>query len=79
MQSVAVRLSKRLSAKEGNTIAEKLKITLVKSPIGAIPKQRATVEALGLRKLNKTVELPDNDAVRGMVWHVKHLVKVEEI
>ena len=60
-------------------MAEKLKITLVKSPIGAIPKQRATVEALGLRKLNKTVELPDNDAVRGMVWHVKHLVKVEEI
>ncbi len=60
-------------------MAEKLKITLVKSPIGAIPKQRATVEALGLRKLNKTVELPDNDAVSGMVWHVKHLVKVEEI
>ena len=60
-------------------MAEKLKITLVKSPIGAIPKQRATVEALGLRKLNKTVVLPDNDAVRGMVWHVKHLVKVEEI
>ena len=60
-------------------MAEKLKITLVKSPIGAIPKQRATVEALGLRQLNKTVELPDNDAVRGMVWHVKHLVKVEEI
>ena len=60
-------------------MAEKLKITLVKSPIGAIPKQRATVEALGLRKLNKTVELPDNDAGRGMVWHVKHLVKVEEI
>ena len=60
-------------------MAEKLKITLVKSPIGAIPKQRATVEALGLRKLNKTVALPDNDAVRGLVWHVKHLVKVEEI
>ena len=60
-------------------MAEKLKVTLVKSPIGAIPKQRATVEALGLRKLNKTVELPDNEAVRGMIWHVRHLVKVEEI
>ena len=57
----------------------KLKITLVKSPIGAIPKQRATVEALGLRKLNKTVEMRDNDAVRGMIWHVRHLVKVEEV
>ena len=52
-------------------MADKLKITLVKSPIGAIPKQRATVEALGLKKLNKTVELPNNDAVKGMVWHVR--------
>ena len=60
-------------------MAEKLKVTLVKSTIGAIPKHRATVEALGLRKLNKTVELPDNDAVRGMIWHVKRLVKVEEV
>ena len=60
-------------------MAQKLKITLVKSPIGAIPKQRATVEALGLRKMHKTVEMPDNDAVRGMIWHVKHLVKVEEV
>ena len=57
----------------------KLKVTLVKSPIGAIPKQRATVKALGLKKTNKSVELPDNDAVRGMIWHVRHLVKVEEI
>ena len=60
-------------------MAEKLKFTLVKSAIGAIPLLRATVEALGLKKLNKTVELPDNEAVRGMIWHVKHLVKVEEI
>lgn len=60
-------------------MAEKLKVTLVKSPIGAIPKHRATVEAMGLKKLNKTVELPDNEAVRGMIWHVKHLVKVEEV
>ena len=60
-------------------MAQKLKITLVKSPIGAIPKQRATVEALGLSKMHKTVEMPDNDAVRGMIWHVRHLVKVEEV
>ena len=64
---------------EDTDMADKLRITLVKSPIGAIPKQRATVEAQGLRKVNKTVELPDNDAVRGMIWHVKHLVKVEEV
>jgi large subunit ribosomal protein L30 len=60
-------------------MAEKLRITLVKSPIGAIPKQRATVEALGLKKVNKTVEMPDNNAVRGMIQRVNHLVKVEEI
>lgn len=60
-------------------MAEKLKITLVKSAIGAVPKQKATVEALGLKKLNKTVEMPDNNAVRGMIQCVRHLVKVEEI
>ncbi len=58
---------------------KKLKITLVKSTIGAVPKNRKTVEALGLRKLNKTVIMPDNDAIRGMVRQVAHLVKVEEI
>lgn len=60
-------------------MADKLRITLVKSPIGAIPKHRKTVEALGLRKLNKTVELPDNAATRGMIRQVSHLLKVEEI
>ncbi|MBQ6359693.1 MAG: 50S ribosomal protein L30 [Firmicutes bacterium] len=59
-------------------MAEKLKITLVKSPIGAVPKHRKTAEALGLRKLNKTVEMPDNEAVRGMIRQISHLVKVEE-
>ena len=60
-------------------MADKLKITLVKSPIGAVPKHVKTVEALGLKKLNKTVELPDNAATRGMIQQVRHLVKVEEI
>ena len=55
-----------------------IKVTLVKSPIGAIPKHRATVAALGLKKMHKTVELPDNAATRGMVKQVSHLVKVEE-
>ena len=57
---------------------KKLKITLVKSTIGAVPKNKATVEALGLSKLHKTVELPDNAATRGMIRKVAHLVKVEE-
>ncbi len=60
-------------------MADKLKVTLVKSTIGAIPKHKKTVAALGLKKLNKTVELPDNESVRGMIWQVRHLVKVEEI
>ena len=47
-----------------------LKITLVKSTIGAVPKHRRTVEALGLKKVNKTVVLPDNAATRGMVQQV---------
>ncbi len=55
-----------------------LKVTLVKSPIGAVPKHKRTVEALGLRKLHKTVELPDNAATRGMIKQVEYLVKVEE-
>ena len=51
----------------------------MKSTIGAVPKNRKTVEALGLRKLNHSVEMPDNAAVRGMIQKVRHLVKVEEI
>ena len=60
-------------------MADKLKITLVKSPIGAIPKHRATVEALGIKKTGRSVVLPDNAATRGMIQQVRHLVKVEEI
>ena len=56
-----------------------LKITLVKSTIGAVPKHKQTVEALGLKKVIKTVVLPDNAATRGMVKQVQHLVKVEEV
>ena len=55
-----------------------LKVTLVKSPIGAVPKHRATLLAMGLKKLNKTVVLPDNDATKGQIQQVRHLVKVAE-
>ena len=55
-----------------------LKITLVKSTIGAVPKHKKTIEALGLTKMHKTVEVPDNAATRGMIKQVQHLVKVEE-
>ena len=59
-------------------MSDTIKVTLVKSPIGAIPKHRKTVAALGLSKMHKTVELPNNDATKGMIAQVSHLVKVEE-
>ena len=59
-------------------MADTIKVTLVKSPIGCIPKHKRTVEALGLKKLNKTVELPNNAATKGMIKQVEYLLKVEE-
>ena len=56
-----------------------VKITLTKSTIGASPKQRAVVEALGLKKMHKSVELADTPATRGAIAKVSHLVTVEEI
>ena len=60
-------------------MAGKLKVTLAKSTIGSAPKQRKVVEALGLRKTNTSVELPDNPQMRGAIEKVKHLLKVEEL
>ncbi|MGI6151908.1 MAG: 50S ribosomal protein L30 [Christensenellales bacterium] len=57
----------------------KLKITLVKSTIGALKDQKATVQALGLRKIRSEVIHEDTPAIRGMIFKVKHLVKVEEV
>ena len=59
-------------------MADTIKVTLVKSPIGCVPKHRRTVEALGLKKVNKTVELPNNAATKGMIKQVEYLLKVEE-
>jgi len=57
--------------------AQTIRATLMKSPIGAKPEIRATVESLGFRKMNQTRELPDNAAVRGMLKRVYFLVAVE--
>jgi len=60
-------------------IQEKVvRITLVKSPIGYKGDQKATVRALGLRRLGSIVEQEDSPAVRGMVHKVRHLVEVKE-
>ncbi|MDD4565667.1 MAG: 50S ribosomal protein L30 [Eubacteriales bacterium] len=56
-----------------------VKITLTKSVIGASPLHRKVVEALGLRKMHQTVELPDTPQTRGAVEKVKHLVQLEEM
>jgi len=57
---------------------KKLKITLVKSPIGYNKRQRGTLRALGLRRLNQSVEREDTPVLRGMIDKVSHLVQVEE-
>jgi len=59
--------------------AKKLNITLVKSTLGVLKVHRATIEALGLRKIGQSVEQKDNPQMRGMVTKVSHLVSVEEI
>jgi large subunit ribosomal protein L30 len=62
------------SASEGKTI----KVTLLRSAIGYPKPQKATVRALGLSRLNKTVEHKDTPALRGMLAKVIHLIRVEE-
>jgi large subunit ribosomal protein L30 len=54
-----------------------LKITLVRSPHGRTVPQRRTLEALGLRKINQSVERPDHPSILGMIERVKHLIEVE--
>ena len=61
-----------------NNSAKKLKVTLRKSTIGFNKTQAKTVEGMGLRRINHTVELPDTPATRGMILKVRHLVDVTE-
>ncbi len=60
------------------TTAKELKIKLIHSAIGTTPNQRKTLKALGLRKINQVKVMPDNEAIRGMIKVVAHLVQVEE-
>ena len=63
--------------KTADKSAKKIKVTLVKSPIGTRPAHRATVRGLGLRRMHSTVELADTPEVRGMINRVYYLVKCE--
>jgi large subunit ribosomal protein L30 len=58
--------------------AKTLKVTQIRSGIGLARDQRATLRALGISRMHQTVEQVDNPAVRGMLFKVKHLVKVED-
>jgi len=60
------------------TSSKALRVTLVKSPIGYTVDQKATVRALGLRRMNQTVEHKDSPAIRGMLNKIIHLIKIEE-
>ena len=60
------------------TKKQTLKITQVKSRIGYKKKAKATLDAMGLKKMNQSVELPDNPAIRGMIKNIKYLIKVED-
>lgn len=63
-----------------NSVAEdkKLRITLIKSGIGYTKKHKATIRALGIRKLHQTVVQDDTPVIRGMLYKINHLVKIEE-
>ena len=61
------------------TRSTELRVTQVRSGIGAKPKQRGTLRALGLGRIGKSNTLPDRPEIRGMVAKVPHLIKVEEV
>ena len=69
-------MAKKTAKKNGDT--RKVRITLVKSPIGFDRTQAATVQGMGLRRIRHTVELKDTPATRGMIHKVRHLVEVTE-
>ena len=67
------------AVESSKTSTQMLKVTLVKSKSGRLQNQIRTLDALGLNKLNSSNIVPDNEATRGMIFVVKHLVKVENV
>lgn len=66
-------------AKSKKTEPKYVQITLIKSPIGYSVRHKATIRALGLRRMNQTVQQVDTPVLRGMLAKVKHLVSIEEM
>jgi large subunit ribosomal protein L30 len=71
-------MAKQNTAGDRRTQEGVLRITLIRSPLGYSTRHKATVRALGLKRMHQTVELPDSSTVRGMIYKVAQLVKVEE-
>ena len=67
------------AVESSKTSTQMLKVTLVKSKSGRLQNQIRTLDALGLNKINSSNIVPDNEAIRGMIFVVKHLVKVENV
>ena len=67
-----------MAKKNASVSAKRLRITLIRSPIGFTRTQAATVTGMGLRRLNHSVELADTPETRGMIHKVRHLVTVQE-
>ncbi len=65
--------------KEKAAAGKNVKVTLVKSLIGSVPKNKAIAQSMGLRKIGQSVVLPDNDATKGQIRLISHLIKVEEV
>lgn len=68
-----------MAKRKSEASIKRLRITLVKSPIGYSVRQKQTVRALGLRRMHYTVEQADTPAVRGMIAKISHLLSVEEV
>jgi large subunit ribosomal protein L30 len=60
-------------------MSDRIRITLTRSRIGSSPRQREVLQGLGLRRINSSVVRADDPAIRGMVYKVRHLVKVEAV
>ena len=71
-------MSRNAEPEQKNTQPKVVQITLVKSPIGYSKRHKATVRALGLNRINQTVEQVDTPVLRGMLAKVSHLVEVNE-
>jgi large subunit ribosomal protein L30 len=68
-----------MQPRKAEVIMAKIKIRLVRSTIGALPRQRATVRSLGLRKIGSSTVQEDTPVIKGMVRAVSHLVSVEDV